>query len=129
MRHLVISILVLLPACTRPAREAPAEPEPEVAAVVAFTEGPTVDAEGNVYFTETRSERILKFTPGKGVTTFRENSNGANGLIIDPQGRLIACEGGARPRPRSRSPTASSSRRTTRRCTTSKATRPKEARA
>ena len=42
-------------------------PEAEVAATVAFTEGPTVDADGNVYFTETASHRIMKFTPGAGV--------------------------------------------------------------
>jgi gluconolactonase len=74
------------------------ETEPKVAATVAFTEGPTVDADGNVYFTETTGERILKYTPGKGVSTFRTDSNGANGLIFDSQGRLIACEGGAKPR-------------------------------
>lgn len=98
MRQLVVPILLFLPACNRPAREIPTGPEPEVVAIVAFTEGPTVDAEGNVYFTETRSERILKFTPGKGVTTYRENSNGANGLVFDGEWRLVACEGGAKPR-------------------------------
>lgn len=79
----------------------PAEtgPEPKIAVAVAFTEGPTVDAQGNVYFTETVSEKILKFTPGdKTASTFRDNSNGANGLIFDDQWRLIACEGGAKPR-------------------------------
>jgi gluconolactonase len=73
-------------------------PEPKVAATVAFTEGPTVDADGNVYFTETTSQRILKFTPGKGISTFRTDSNGANGLIFDSEWRLIACEGGEKPR-------------------------------
>lgn len=65
---------------------------------VAFTEGPTVDAEGNVYFTDMTSRRILKYKPGKGVTTFRENSNEANGMIFDDQWRLIACESGEKPR-------------------------------
>ena len=27
------------------------------------------------------------------LSTFREHSNNANGLLIDPQGRLVACEG------------------------------------
>ena len=27
------------------------------------------------------------------LSTFREHSNGANGLLVDPQGRLVACEG------------------------------------
>ena len=73
-------------------------PEARPVAVVAFTEGPTVDAEGNVYFTEIRTARIMKFTPGKGLSAFRENSNRANGLIFDDQWRLIACEGGEKPR-------------------------------
>ena len=33
------------------------------------------------------------------LSTYRENSNAANGLLIDPQGRLIACEGAAFERP------------------------------
>jgi gluconolactonase len=70
----------------------PAEPEAKIAATVAFTEGPTVDAVGNVYFSEMRSSRILKYTPGQAPSTFRENSNGSNGLIFDNQWRLVACE-------------------------------------
>lgn len=67
--------------------------EVEVAITVAFTEGPTVDAEGSVYFTETTSHRIMKLSPQGVLSTFRENSNAANGLIFDQQWRLIACEG------------------------------------
>lgn len=67
--------------------------EAEVATAVAFTEGPTVDAAGNVYFTDTVAQRIMKLDPKGGLSVFREKSNGANGLLIDPQGRLIACEG------------------------------------
>lgn len=33
------------------------------------------------------------------LSTYRERSNVANGLLIDPQGRLIACEGTAFERP------------------------------
>src|SRR5215510_12562125 len=65
----------------------------EIAASVAFTEGPTVDREGNVYFTEIMSERILKLGIDGVVSTYREHSNAANGLLIDPEGRLVACEG------------------------------------
>jgi gluconolactonase len=70
-----------------------AQKEVEVAASVAFTEGPAVDREGNVYFTEIMSQRILKLGTDGLVSTYREHSNAANGLLIDPQGRLIACEG------------------------------------
>lgn len=68
--------------------------EPEVAVTVAFTEGPTADAEGNVYFTETTFSRIMKLSREGTLTVFRENSNKANGLLIDAQGRLVVCEGG-----------------------------------
>jgi len=66
---------------------------PEIATTVAFTEGPTVDRDGNVYFTEMVSQRIMKLTPKGVLSTFRERSNNANGLLIDPQGRLVTCEG------------------------------------
>jgi gluconolactonase len=65
----------------------------EVATSVAFTEGPTVDAQGNVYFSDTTNSRIFKLSPDGVRTIFREPSNRANGLILDAQGRLIACEG------------------------------------
>ncbi|MGB7219372.1 MAG: SMP-30/gluconolactonase/LRE family protein [Vicinamibacterales bacterium] len=65
------------------------------AEVPALTEGPTVDRDGNVYFTELRAQKIYKLTPAGELTVFREPSHGANGLVIDPQGRLIACEGNA----------------------------------
>ncbi len=68
--------------------------EPEVAAIVAFTEGPTADVEGNVYFTETTFNRIMKLAKDGSVSVFRENSNGANGLLFDGRGGLIVCEGG-----------------------------------
>ena len=71
----------------------------EIATSVSMLEGPTVDAEGNVYFTDILMQRIMRFSKDGKYSVFRENSNIANGLVIDPQGRLIAAEG-------SRSPTA-----------------------
>jgi gluconolactonase len=52
-----------------------------------------VDRDGNVYFTEMVAQRIMKLSANGVLSTFREHSNNANGLLIDPQGRLIACEG------------------------------------
>jgi gluconolactonase len=34
----------------------------------------------------------MKFTPGQGVSVFKEKTNQANGLTRDLQGRLLACE-------------------------------------
>ena len=86
----------LLPALTCIALLIPslAAPQaPEIATTVAFTEGPIADRDGNVYFTELVFQRIMKLTPQGVLTVFREGSNNANGMLIDPEGRLIACEG------------------------------------
>ena len=56
--------------------------------------GPAATAPGNVYFTNTSASQILKWD-GKQLAVFREDKNAANGLLIDPQGRLVACEGGS----------------------------------
>ena len=69
--------------------------QPEIATIVAFTEGPTVDPAGNIYFTDIINQRIMKLSGDGVLSTYRENSNTANGLLIDPQERLIACEGTA----------------------------------
>ena len=73
--------------------------QPEIAAAVAFTEGPAVDREGNVYFTDIINQRIMKLGLDGLLSIYRENSNVANGLLIDPQGRLVACEGAEFERP------------------------------
>ena len=67
----------------------------ETATTISFTEGPTVDEAGAVYFTDLRvNNRILKMDPDGTVATFREPSNGANGLIFDSEWRLLAAEAG-----------------------------------
>jgi gluconolactonase len=60
-----------------------------------FTEGPAADLQGNVYFTDVQRNRIHKIDTQGGLTTFLENTQGMNGLMLDPRGRLIACQGGA----------------------------------
>ena len=59
-----------------------------------FTEGPAMAPDGRIYFTNMRTSKILRWDPVTGVAdTFRENTNSANGLVFDSQGRLLACEG------------------------------------
>lgn len=61
---------------------------------IAFTEGPAAAADGTVYFSDIANNRIMKFeTVTSGTSVFREPSGRANGLLFDPQGRLLACEG------------------------------------
>jgi gluconolactonase len=61
---------------------------------VAFTEGPAAAADGSVYFTDIINNRILK-SNGRGgpFEVWRADSGRTNGLLFDPQGRLLACEG------------------------------------
>lgn len=66
----------------------------KVEAKKVFTEGPCCDRAGNVFFTNTQAQTILKWD-GRTLGTFRENSGAANGLLFDREGRLIACEGEA----------------------------------
>ena len=62
-----------------------------------FTEGPAADAQGNVYFTDIPNNRILKWSiEAAELSTFMENSGGANGLYFDKAGNLLACQGGDR---------------------------------
>jgi gluconolactonase len=61
-----------------------------------FTEGPSTGPDGSVYFTSRFDDAIMRWNPVRGVLdTFRENSNLANGLFFDRDGRLLICEGGA----------------------------------
>ena len=58
-----------------------------------FVEGPAADQTGNVFFTDIPRSRIHKVSVDGELSTFRENSGGANGLMFDAQNRLVACEG------------------------------------
>jgi len=60
-----------------------------------FTEGPAADADGNLYFTDVPVSRILKLDPAGTITTFLADTHRINGLMVDPKGRLVACQGGA----------------------------------
>lgn len=61
-----------------------------------FTEGPAGNAEGDVYFVDIPNNRILKWSLDGKLSTFLENSGGANGLYFDKNGNLLACQGEAR---------------------------------
>ena len=59
-------------------------------------EGPAWDGTG-LLFTHIPSSRIMRYDPETGKSEVsRQNTNYANGLVFAPDGRLYACEGGAR---------------------------------
>ncbi len=55
-------------------------------------EGPVWSRHGYLLFSDTTTNIIHRYEPGKGVSVFREGSNGANGNAFDSQGRLYSCE-------------------------------------
>ncbi len=56
-----------------------------------FTEGPTCDQDGNVFFTDQPNNRILKWSLDGKLATFMQPAGRANGMFFDAQGNLIAC--------------------------------------
>jgi gluconolactonase len=65
----------------------------EAFGTVAFLEGPAVDADGNVFFSDIAGNRIMKMDAKGGISVFRADSGRTNGNYFDAQGRLISCEG------------------------------------
>ena len=55
-----------------------------------FTEGPTCDAEGNLFFTDQPNDRIMKWSVGGTLSTFLQPAGRANGMYFDPRGQLVA---------------------------------------
>ncbi|CAL94958.1 SMP-30/gluconolactonase/LRE family protein [Azoarcus olearius] len=56
------------------------------------TEGPIGLPDGSLLFTETQDKRITRIAPDGSVSSFLENSNGANGLGFAPNGDLVAVQ-------------------------------------
>jgi len=56
-----------------------------------FTEGPAVDAEGNVFFTDQPSDRIMKLSTDGTESVFLYPCGHSNGLYFDRHGNLWAC--------------------------------------
>ncbi|MTH98881.1 SMP-30/gluconolactonase/LRE family protein [Roseibium sp. RKSG952] len=62
-----------------------------------WVEGPVWFGDaGCLLFSDIPNNRIMRWTPGSGITTYRAPSNYANGHTRDLQGRLISCEHGGR---------------------------------
>ncbi len=60
-----------------------------------YSEGPAVDAAGNLFFTEHAGQhRIWKVTPEGEASVYRDPANNANGMEFAPDGKLVAAERG-----------------------------------
>jgi len=57
-----------------------------------FTEGPAVDKQGNVFFTDQPNDKIYRWDANSGqVTLFLDGTGRSNGMAFDKNGDLIAC--------------------------------------
>lgn len=62
-----------------------------VARTFAFTEGPTADKKGNVYFTDQPNNKIWKYGTDGTLSLYLDSAGRSNGLYIDKKGNLLSC--------------------------------------
>ena len=57
-----------------------------------FTEGPAVDKQGNIFFTDQPNDKIFKWNVAtRSLSTFLTGTGRSNGMAFDKDGYLIAC--------------------------------------
>jgi gluconolactonase len=56
-----------------------------------FTEGPTCDAAGNVFFTDQPNDRIMKWSVDGKLSTYKQPAGRSNGMYFDAKGDLVSC--------------------------------------
>src|ERR1700722_62273 len=57
-----------------------------------YAEGPVWSPEGFLLFSDTVTDQIRKWTPGKGLSDYATRPGGAVGNAYDEEGRLYTCE-------------------------------------
>jgi gluconolactonase len=68
-----------------------------VASGLIFTEGPVWQPkEGCLFFVDIRGDRLLKYTPGKGLATVIQPAGKGNGLTLDHDDRILCAGWGGR---------------------------------
>ena len=71
----------------------------EIATGLEFTEGPVWIGSGEsgyLLFSDIPADKIYRWTPGEDLSVWRTPSGNSNGLLLDSQGRILACEHGGR---------------------------------
>lgn len=62
-----------------------------VARQFSFTEGPAMDKEGNVFFTDQPNNKIWKYDTDGNLTLFMDSAGRSNGMYFDRNGNLVSC--------------------------------------
>ena len=93
-RKALFFALSLLGACSVLAADsvlAPGAKIEKLASEFKFTEGPTCDAAGNIFFTDQPNNRIMKWSVDGKLSVFMQPAGRANGMYFDAKGNLLAC--------------------------------------
>jgi gluconolactonase len=94
-RVLGLGLLIAPVLCSAQERVvAPGAKVEKLAGDFGFTEGPTCDAQGNLFFTDQPNDRIMKWSVDGTLSTFLQPAGRANGMCFDPGGQLIAAADG-----------------------------------
>jgi gluconolactonase len=91
MKTLLGAILLGLAALANAGVVAPGAKLEKLAGGFKFTEGPTCDARGNVFFTDQPDDRIFEWSVDGKLSTFLQPAGRANGMMFDARGNLIVC--------------------------------------
>lgn len=99
MKKLAFSLLVIMLALFCTAKEksyipgiGPISSIKKVQGNFQFTEGPAVDMQGNLYFTDIPANRIYKLRKDGNIMVFIEPSKRANGLMFENKDKLLVCQ-------------------------------------
>jgi gluconolactonase len=87
----VMSISSVQSADTPPGVTAPGAKLEKLSGEFQFTEGPTCDKNGNVFFTDQPNNRIMKWSVDGKLSEFMKPAGRANGMYFGADGTLFAC--------------------------------------
>lgn len=88
---LLLTVLAAVPSLLAQGVVAPGATLQKLAGDFKFTEGPTCDKAGNVFFVDQDNDRIMEWSADGKLSTFLQPSGYANGMHFDANGNLIAC--------------------------------------
>jgi gluconolactonase len=94
MKNLPLSLAILLASTFAAFSQgvvAPGATLQKLAGNFAFTEGPTLDRAGNLFFVDQPNDSIMEWSADGKLSTFMKPSGYANGMMFDANGNLIAC--------------------------------------
>ncbi|QIP16564.1 SMP-30/gluconolactonase/LRE family protein [Spirosoma aureum] len=63
----------------------------QISSQFAFTEGPTVNKKGDIYFTDQPNDKIWTYDTGGKLSVYMDKAGRSNGLYFDKKGNLISC--------------------------------------